>query len=328
MKISRRDWLRFGALGCGLGIDRWAWPAQTDYPSQPVTIVVPNPAGGVVDIIGRLVADRMSAALETSFIIENRVGAGGTIGAKAVASAKPDGYSLLLGGSATNVFAPFLYRNLPYDPLKDFAPIGQISAAPLVLVVNAQTNVRTVPELVALLRAKGVKANYGSNGNGTFPHLAGELFKQANQLQMTHVPYSGGPAVLTALITGDVDMSINHIPVVQGMVKAGKLRVIATTGHDRSKLYPDVPTLQEQGMKAFEANAWFGLFAPSKTPAAVVARLSAALAGALGDESLRQRLVAQGDEPSFSEPAAFAAFVAAEVRKWSAVIKAANVTIN
>jgi tripartite-type tricarboxylate transporter receptor subunit TctC len=212
--------------------------------------------------------------------------------------------------------------------MKDFAAIGQISSAPLVLVVNAQANLRTVSELVALLRAKGDKANYGSNGNGTFPHLAGELFNEANQLATTHVPYSGGPAVLTALITGDVDMSINHIPVVQGMVKAGKLHVIATTGQARSKAFPDVPTLQEQGVKGFEANAWFGVFAPAKTPTAVVARLSAALGDALGDESLRQRFIAQGDEPSFSEPAAFAAFVAAEARKWSAVIKAANVTIN
>jgi tripartite-type tricarboxylate transporter receptor subunit TctC len=217
--------------------------AQDRFPARPVTLVVPFPPGGVVDLVARAVGPKMAVALGVPVVIDNKAGAGGTIGAAFVAKARPDGYTLLLGGSATQVFGPALYKKLPYDAKKDFAPIGQISSGPLVLVTGAKVPAMDVPQLTKYLKAQGVRAFYGSNGNGTFPHLAAELFKQANQLPSAHIPYSGGAATITALVAGDITYSINHIPVVQGMVRSERLRALATTGRKRSVAFPNLPTL-------------------------------------------------------------------------------------
>jgi tripartite-type tricarboxylate transporter receptor subunit TctC len=302
--------------------------AQDKYPSRPVSIVVPFPAGGVVDVVARMVGQRMSLALGAPIVVENKPGAGGTIGAAYVAKSKPDGYTILLGGSATQVFGPALYKNLQYDAKRDFAPIGQISSGPLVLVTGAKVPATDVPQLTSYLKDRGVRAFYGSNGNGTFPQLAAELFKQANDLRSAHIPYGGGPAALTALITGDVAFSINHIPVVQGMVKAGKVRALATTGKKRSVAFPDLPTLDEAGMKGFEANAWWGLFAPAGTPADVVQKLNDALAAALKDAAVRTGLEAQGDEVAYSTSKDFGAYVSAESAKWTKVVKIADLRLD
>jgi tripartite-type tricarboxylate transporter receptor subunit TctC len=324
MTLSRRPiLLALAAAVCAAP----AW-AQEHYPSRPLTIVVPFPAGGVVDVVARLVGQKMSADLGTPVIVENKPGAGGTIGAAYVAKAKPDGYTILLGGSATQVFGPVLYKHLQYDAKKDFAPIGQISAGPLVLVTGARVPATNVPQLVGWLKQQGAHAFYASNGNGTFPQLAAELFKQANHLSTAHIPYGGGPAALTALISGDVAFSINHIPVVQGMVKSGKLHALATTGSRRSVVFPDLPTLEETGMKGFEAYAWWGLFAPAGTPAPVVNRLNQALAAALKDPHVRAGLNAQGDEVAFSSPKDFGAYVQAETAKWAKVVKIADLQLN
>lgn len=303
-----------------------AWP-QDGYPSKPVTIVCPFPVGGVVDIIARIVAEKMGANMKATVVVENKPGAGGTIGAALVARAAPDGYTLLMGGSATHVFAPSLYKNLAYDPMRSFAVIGQVSASPLVLVIGSRTPASTVPELVDILRKSGDKANYASNGSGTFPHLAGELFKQANGLQATHIPYSGGPAAVTALIQGDVTMSINHIAVVRGMVQSGKVKAIATTGRERAAAFPDLPTLVESGM-SIEANTWFGLFAPAGTPKAITDRLGTELAKALKDEAVRARLAQSGEESRFTAPEAFDPYVAGELAKWSKVIRDAKIAVD
>jgi tripartite-type tricarboxylate transporter receptor subunit TctC len=302
--------------------------AQEKFPARPVTIVVPFPPGGVVDIVARTVGQKMAGALGVPVVVENKAGAGGTIGATYVARAKPDGYTLLLGGAATQVFSPALYKKLQYDAKKDFAPIGQISSGPLVLVTGSKVPATDVPQLTTYLKEQGVRAFYGSNGNGTFPHLAAELFKQANQLSSAHIPYSGGPATVTALIAGDVAYSINHIPVVQGMVKSGKLRALATTGKKRSVAFPNLPTLDEVGMKGFEANAWFGLFAPAGTPPEVVQTINEALAVALKDPAVRAALEAQGDEVSYSNPKDFAAFVNAESTTWTKVVRTADLQLD
>lgn len=304
-----------------------AW-AQDGFPSRSVSIVVPFPAGGVVDVVARMVGQKMSIALGAPVVVENKVGAGGTIGAAYVARARPDGYTVLLGGSATQVFGPAIYKKLPYDARKDFVPVGQISSGPLVLVTGSKVTANDVPQLTRYLRDQGVRAFYGSNGNGTFPHLAAELFKQANNLPSAHIPYSGGPAALTALIGGDLAFSINHIPVVQGMVKTGKLRALATTGKKRSVAFPDLPTLDETGMKGFEANAWWGLFAPAGTPPEVVKKLNEALATALKDPAVRAGLEAQGDEVAYSSPKDFGAFVEAETAKWTKVVKVADLRLD
>ncbi|WP_162592553.1 Bug family tripartite tricarboxylate transporter substrate binding protein [Variovorax sp. PBL-E5] len=302
--------------------------AQQAFPSRPVTLVVPFAAGGVVDVVARMVGQKMSIALGQPVVVENKPGAGGTIGATYVAKAKPDGYTILLGGSATQVFGPALYKNLHYDAKKDFAPVGQISSGPLVLVTGSKVPAVDVAELTKYLKEQGVRAFYASNGNGTFPHLAAELFKQANKLSTAHIPYSGGPAALTALISGDVAFSINHIPVVQAMVKAGKIRALATTGKKRSVAFPHLPTLDESGMKGFEANAWWGLFAPAGTAAGVVKQLNTALATALKDPAVRTALEAQGDEVAYSGPKDFAAFVQAESIKWTQVVKIADLRLD
>ena len=304
-----------------------AW-AQDKYPTRPVSIVVPFPAGGVVDTVARTVGQKMAGALGVPVTVENKAGAGGTIGAAFVSKVKPDGYTLLLGGSATQVFGPALYKKLQYDAKKDFAPVGQITSGPLVLVTGSKVPATDIPQLKQYLKEQGVRAFYGSNGNGTFPHLAAELFKQANQLPSAHIPYSGGPATLTALIAGDIAYSINHIPVMQGMVKSGKLRALATTGPKRSVAFPNLPTLDEAGMKGFEANAWWGLFAPAGTPPEIVQALNEALAVALKDPAIRATLEAQGDEVSHSTPKDFAAFVSAESTKWTKVVRTANLQLD
>ncbi|RVU45961.1 Bug family tripartite tricarboxylate transporter substrate binding protein [Rubrivivax rivuli] len=324
MNMNRRDILLAIAAATG------AVPAtaQDKYPNRPVSIVVPFPAGGVVDLVARTVGPKMAAALGAPVVVENKAGAGGTIGAAFVSKAKPDGYTLLLGGSATQVFGPALYKKLQYDAKKDFTPVGQISSGPLVLVTGSKVPATDVPQLTQYLKAQGVRAFYGSNGNGTFPQLAAELFKQANQLPSAHIPYSGGPGALTALIAGDIAYSINHIPVVQGMVKSGKLRALATTGRKRSVAFPNLPTLDEAGMKGFEANAWWGLFAPAGTSPEIVQALNEALAAALKDPAVRTALEAQGDEVSYSTPKDFAAFVNAESTKWTKVVKTADLQLD
>lgn len=326
MTKSRRSFLASSLLG--LCLCPQLVLAQDTFPSKPVSLVVPFPPGGVVDVIARRVSEKMSAALGAPVIVENKPGAGGTLGATYVARAKPDGYTLLVGGAATQIFGPALYKNVSYDALRSFAPIGQISSGPLVLVVNPSVPGQTMPDLLAHLRTTGSRTFYGSNGNGTFPHLAGELFKQAHGLQSTHVPYSGGAATITALVANEISFSINHIPLAQGLAKSGRIRALATTGKTRSVVFPDLPTLDEAGLKGFEANAWFGLFAPQGTPAEVVQKLTDALAAALRDESVKKGLQAQGDEVSYSTPKDFAAYVAAENAKWGNVVKAAGVKVD
>lgn len=325
--LSRRDLLIVSAASASACASVPAW-AQEAFPSRAVSIVVPFPAGGVVDAVARLVVQKMSVVLGAPVVVENKAGAGGTIGAAYVARAKADGYTVLLGGSATQVFGPALYSKLQYDARKDFVPVGQISSGPLVLVTGSKVTATDVPQLTRYLKDKGVRGFYGSNGNGTFPHLAAELFKQANNLSSAHIPYSGGPAALTALIGGDLAYSINHIPVVQGMVKAGKLRALATTGKKRSVAFPTLPTLDEAGMKGFEANAWWGLFVPAGTPPEVVKKLNDALASALKDSVVRAGLEAQGDEVAYSTPKDFGAFVEAETAKWTTVVKVADLRLD
>ncbi len=297
-----------------------------EFPTRAITLIIPFPPGGSVDIVGRLVAEKMGAVLKQPFVVENRTGAGGVVGASYVARAKADGYTLLLGGPASFVQAPVLHPKLPYDPISSFEPVGQASNGPLVVVVDKNSKAKNLPMLIQELKAKGNNANYGSNGNGTLPHLTGDLFREAAHLDMVHVPYSGGPAVITALLSGEVDMSIQNIPGVQSMITAGRLRALATTGNTRAGALPDLPTLREAGFKDFEANAWLGIFAPAHTPPAVVETLSKALEDAIKDPDLRKRMLLTGDEAIYRTPKDFAAFVAKQALRWRPIIEQANVT--
>lgn len=319
-KWSRR-WL--GVLAFSV----FAGPAFA-FPTKPIVLVVPFPPGGVVDVIGRLVADRLGTSFGMRAIVDNKPGAGGTIGAAAVARAEPDGHTLLVGGAATHVFSPNLYPSLAYDPVKSFAPVGQLTTGPLVLVVPASSPATGMKEFESLVRTQGERLNYSSNGAGTFPHLAAELYRRSVGGKYAHIPYAGGSQALVALVAGDVGFSINHIPVVLPVLKGGKIKALATTGRQRSAAFPQLPTFEEAGMKGFEASAWFGLFAPAGTPQPVLEKLNSAVAQALKAPELRDKLLSLGDEPVGGTPEALAALVQADLAKWPAIMREAGVKAN
>lgn len=317
---------------------RWAnllllclcWPLGVlaqDYPNRVVRLVVPFPPGGVVDISGRLLAEELGRQLGVNVIVDNKVGAGGTIGAAEVARAPGDGYTILLGGAATHAFAPWVYKQLRYDPVKDFVAVTQFTEGPLALCVNAASGARTLDDFVKTMKTGGAALNYASNGNGTFPHLSVELMNQALGAKPQHVPFPGGAQAVTALIAGEVQFSQNHIPVVQAHVKSGRLRVLATTGATRSPSFPDVPTLKEAGVDVV-ASAWFGLFVPAGTSPAVVERIHQATAAAAKSPALREKLLAQGDEVKVEGSARFQAFQTAELEKWRRVITSTGLKLD
>ena len=309
-------------LACGAG-----GALAQDYPAKPVRLVVPFPPGGVVDISGRLLADELARHLGGNVIVENKPGAGGTLGAEHAARAPADGYTVLLGGAATHAFAPWVYKQLRYDPVKDFVAVTQFTEGPLALCVNAATGAVTLEDFLRAFKSGSEKMNYASNGVGTFPHLSVELMNQALGTRPQHVPYPGGAQSVTALLAGEVQFTQNHIPVVQGQVKAGKLRVLATTGSARSQAFPAAPTLKESGIDVV-ASAWFGLFVPAGTPAAIVERLYQATAKAAAAPALREKIAAQGDEVMVEGPAKFQAFQAAELEKWRRVIATSGMKLN
>lgn len=320
--LSRRaSLLALGSLCCAFGA------FGQEYPNRVVKLVVPYPPGGVVDISGRLLADELSRQLGATVVVENKVGAGGTIGAEQVARSAPDGYTILFSGAATHAFAPWIFKGLRYDPIKDFVAVTQFTEGPLALCVNASSAVNTLDDFVKLMKTGAASINYASNGNGTYPHLSVELMSQVLGARPLHVPYPGGAQAVTALMAGEVQFSQNHIPVVQPHVKSGRLRVLATTGTTRSQAYREVPTLKEAGLDVV-ASAWFGLFVPAGTPAAVVERLHQATAAAARSPALREKIAAQGDEVMVEGPAKFQAFQAAELEKWRKVIAGAGIKLN
>lgn len=300
--------------------------AQPAFPNKPVTLVVPFPAGGALDIVARALAEEMRKHLGQPVIVDNRAGAGGTVGSAQVARAPADGYTILLGSVATHAIAPGVYRNLTYDALKDFAPITQVTASPLLLASSATLNVKTLPELLAAARTQPGKLNYGSTGNGTAVHLAGAMLQSAARLDVVHVPYKGGPQAVNALITGEVAYMVVNVELVLPQVQGGKARALAVTGNRRLAALPDVPTLSEAGLSGVDASTWFGLFAPAGTPKDVVGRLQRDATTAL--RTLKESFAKQGDETVASTPDEFAAHVRAEHAKWGKLIKDLGVKID
>jgi tripartite-type tricarboxylate transporter receptor subunit TctC len=319
-------------MGRSLG---WLWavllaalpvvPAEAQqYPSRVIKLVSPYPAGGVVDVTGRLLADHLQKELNGIIIIENKPGAGGTIGANFVARAEPDGYTLLLSGAATHAFAPSLYKSLPYDPVADFAPITQVTEGPLALCVPSASEIKDLGQFVSYLKAKGATTNYASNGNGTYPHLAMELLKQKAGFESVHVPFRGGNEAITALLGGQVDFTFNHIPNVLSHVEQGTLRALATSGSSRARVLPQVPTVKELGYDVV-ASAWFGLFAPARTPRPIIDQIYQGVSKVLENTDLKRRLLAQGDEALAEGPDKFRELQLTELKKWTAVIGAARI---
>ena len=292
-----------------------------NYPSRTIKVIVPFLAGSATDVTARLLTNSLAQKLGANIIVENKGGAGGNIGTDYVAKANPDGYTLLYSASGPLAINKTLFSKLPYDPETDFEPISVIVTLPNVLVVNPKIiPVNNVQEFIAYIKAHPGKINYASIGNGSSQHLAAVQFEQATGTKMTHVPYAGAPPILAALLSGDVPVSFQNIPTVQGLIKTGQLKALAVTTKQRSKLLPDVPTLQEEGLKDFESYAWFGLVAPKGTPPAIVERLNKEVLISMADPELRNRMLKIGAEPSPTSPAEFKTLISAEVAKWRKLV--------
>jgi len=323
MPIARtlRDVLCAVVLIAALGA---AVASAQDYPNRPITLVVPFPPGGSTTIVARIVADKMSEALGQSIVIDNRGGAGGTVGSRAVAKSPADGYTILLGYTGTLAIGPTLYGNAGYDPRTDFAPIGRIGTAPNTLVVHPSLPVHSVAELIGYAKANPGKLNYGSAGIGTVSHVCGEYFATAAGVKITHIPYKGtGPAIID-LLGGHIPMAFAPVPATHENARTGKLRMLAVTSAVRSTLLPDVPTIAEAALPGFEAVLRYGLVAPPGTPRAIIEKLNAALNSALASEEVRARLAIDGAEPLPSTPAEYADDIDREETQWSKVVKASG----
>jgi tripartite-type tricarboxylate transporter receptor subunit TctC len=299
-----------------------------DYPSKPITLVVPFVAGGTTDILGRIVAEGLGKKLGQTVVVDNRGGAGGNIGAGVVAKAAPDGYTLLMGYNGTNAINPSLYRQLSWDPVRSFDPISLVARVNNVVVVNPKLPIKTLPELVAYAKAHPGKLNYGSAGPGTIFHLAGEMLSQQTGVSMTHVPYKGAAPALTDLMGGQIDVMFTTIPTALPFIKSGQLRAIGVTGAQRSALFPELPTAAEAGFKSMVVDSWFGVFAPQGLPAQLQAKLNQALRDVLNDPAVVRKLKEQGAEPRISTPAELAAVLSADLNSWKSVVTAAKVSLN
>ena len=304
-----------------------AWAQQP----KPIRLVVPYPPGGPLDIAARALAEKVKDSLGV-VVVENRPGAGGNVGADAVAKSAPDGGTIVMGAVATHAINPWLYSKMPYDALRDFTPITLVAQVPNVLVMNVEAaqrlGIASLRELVAYAKANPGKLNYGSGGNGSAGHLAGEMFKTQARLFMVHIPYAGGPPAQLGLLSGQVDLNFDNLAAASANIKSGKLRALAVTTAKRSSAMPEVPTIAESGralgLGQFDIHTWFGLFGPARLPADVTARLNRAFVDALNSAELKARLATLMAEPAPTTPEAFAQFVRAEHAKYESVVKASG----
>ena len=302
--------------------------AQEAWPAKPIKLIVPFPPAGGTDVLSRALAEKISAATKWVIVIDNRPGAGGNIGLDAAAKAPPDGYSIAMGQTANLAVNPALYATMPFDPLKDFAPIALVSSQPLIVVVSAASPYKTLKELLDAARAKPGQLNMGSPGNGTIGHVGGELFQRRAGVKFAHIPYKGAGAVVTDLMGGSVDVYFANTQSVDALVKGGRLRALAVTSPKRLKNMPDVPTIAELGYAGFEAATWSGLVAPKATPQPIVDRLNAEVVKALANPDLIAKLEADGSEPLGGSPKRFADFIKAEHAKWGAAVREANIKLD
>lgn len=301
-------------------------PAQAqDFPTRPITLVIPFAPGGSTTIVGRGVAEKMSALLGEKIIVDNRPGAGGTVGTRAVAKSEPDGYTLLLGYTGTLAIGPSLYKKAGYDPRNDFAPVGMIGNAPNSLVVNPSFPAKTLVELIAHAKANPGKVNFGSAGAGTASHITGEYFARSAGITLVHIPYKGTGPVLTDLLGGHIPMAFAPIPASHSNVAAGKLRALAVTSTTRSGLLPDVPTIAESGIPGFDASLYYGLAAPAGTPRPIVDKLNKALRDALASDEVKRQLGNDGTEITPGSPEDYAALIDKDEKKWAQLVKASGV---
>jgi tripartite-type tricarboxylate transporter receptor subunit TctC len=302
--------------------------AQDKWPSKPITYVVPFPTGGTTDILARLIAQRLGAALGTTVVVDNKPGAGGNIGSEIAARAAPDGYTILGGTISSHAINVSLYSKLGYDPVKSFAPITLIGSNPNVLVVPASSPFKSLADIIAEAKAKPGSIAFASAGNGTSQHLSGELLKSLAKIDLVHVPYKGSAPAIQDVIGGQVPMMFDTSVVAGPHIQSGKLRALAVTSGKRAPAFPNVPTVAEAGLPGYELVSWQALFAPAGTPQPILDRLYAEIVGILKSAEMQERLASLGMEPSGMTPAELSTFQRAEIEKWARVIKAAGVKID
>lgn len=325
--IQRRQILKGLAAAAAAALGASGARAQSKFPSKPVRIIVPFAPGGSTDILARSIGQALTQAWHEQVIVENKPGAGGTIGAGAAARAEPDGYTVLMGHIGTLAVAPSLYSKLSYDPVKDFEPIALVSTVPNVLVVHPDLPVHNVKELIALAKSKPGDLTYSSGGPGSAANLAMEYFKLLSGTDIRHIPYKGTHPALIDLIAGQVSMTMTGLPPLLPHIRAGKLRALGVASKTRLSQVPEVPTIAESGVPGFEATQWYGLVAPAHTPQAIVEQIAAEVKRALASPDLHKRLVAEGAQPSNLVLAEFGAFIRSEIERWRKVIQEAHITV-
>ncbi len=319
------------ALAVFISLLAWPWGSAAlaqGYPARPVKVMIPFPPASPGDIIGRLMAQKLSESTGQQFVVENRAGASGTIGTEAALKAPADGYTLIVGSTGTLATAPALYPSLGYDPAKSFAPISLLSSASFIIVVNAALPANSLKELIELARAKPGQLNYGSGGNGHPMHIAGEMFKTAAGVNLMHVPYKGQSPAGNDLVAGRIQVIFDQLVAYQPHVRSGKLRVLAVARSSRLEQLPDVPTTAEAGLPGFEISSWFGLLAPRGAPNEIVSRLNGEVLSALKTKELREGMANLGLEPAGCSPERFAAVIAADGAKWSRAVKASGAKLD
>lgn len=309
--------------------------AQT-YPAKSIRLIVPYPPGGPLDAVARLLADKMKEGLGQPVIVDNKPGAGGNIGADAAAKSAPDGYTIVMGAVATHAINPTLFPKMPYDPVADFAPVSLVASVPNVLVLNAdlaaRLGIHSVKDLIAYAQAHPGQLNYASGGNGSAGHLAGELFKMMTKTSMVHIPYNGAAPAQLGLLAGQTDLMFDNLASATGHIRSGKLKPLAVTTVKRAAAFPDLPTLAEagadKGLNGFDINTWFGILAPAKTPAPVIAKLNNEVEKALRSPDVKERMAKLGAEPSPTTPEQFAALIQKDLKKYAAIVKASGAKVD
>ena len=320
--MIRKEIIRLAGLALSIAIFAGASSVvfAQSYPSKPIRFIVPYPPGGLTDVVARTIAQKLTESWGQPVVIDNRGGAGGVIGTEMAAKAIPDGYTILMAGLPFAVSA-CVYSKLPYDPIKDFAPVTLVASTPLVLVVHPSLPAKSVKELIALAKSKPGQLNYASSGNGTGTHLSGELLKTMADIKMVHSPYKGGAPGVTALLGGEVQLMFTGLSSAMPHVKAGKLRALGVTTAKRSAAEPDLPTLAEAGLPGFEVDQWLGVLAPAKTPREIVTKFNVEIAKILHMPEVKSRYQKQGIDAVGSSPEQFASYVKAEIAKWAQVVK-------
>jgi tripartite-type tricarboxylate transporter receptor subunit TctC len=325
--MAFQTWSR-GVVAAALSLFVLATAQAQTYPSKSVSLVVPFPAGSTTDLVGRILQDELAKALGQTVVVDNRGGAGGGVGSEAVARSAPDGYTLLMGTIGTHSINPAVYAKINYDPIKDFEPVIQFGTAPNVLVVHPDLPIKSVADLIAYIKANPGKVNYGSSGNGTSNHLSGAMFVARNGLNATHIPYKGGAQAITDLLRGEIQFMFYHYLPLLGHIQDGKLRAIANTNATRIDALPGVPVMKEAGMDDFVVSAWFGVWAPAKTPKEVVTKLNETILKIINAPQVKKNLLAQGIDPVAGSPADLLKLNQAELARWAKAVEQAGAKLS